>query len=131
GQNPAALPPLHIQIDDMRLGQASFGETTLESYPTSGGTHFEQVSTHSDNVEMRAHGDWTGSASSDRSAFSIDFSARNLGHMLDAFGYAGAVDGGATVAHVEGSWAGAPSMFALARPHRPLKAPGRGGSHHR
>jgi len=127
GQNPAALPALHIQIDDMRLGQANFGETTLESYPISGGTHFEQVSTHSDNVEMRAHGDWTGTATADHSAFSIDFSARNLGRMLDAFGYAGAVDGGATVAHVEGSWAGAPSMFALARLNGTLKVSVREG----
>jgi uncharacterized protein (TIGR02099 family) len=127
GQNPAALPPLHIQVDDMRLGQASFGATTLESYPIAGGTHFEQVGTHSDNVEMRARGDWTGSAVADHSEFSIDFSARNLGHMLDAFGYAGAVDGGATVAHVEGRWAGAPSMFALARLNGTLKVSVREG----
>jgi uncharacterized protein (TIGR02099 family) len=127
GQNPAALPALHIQVDDMRLGQANFGATTLESYPITGGTHFEQVSTHSDNVEMRAHGDWTGTAIADRSTFSIDFSAHNLGRMLDAFGYAGAVDGGATVAHVEGSWAGAPSMFALARLNGTLKVSVREG----
>ena len=127
GQNPAALPPLHIQIDDFRLGQANFGTTTLESYPIAGGTHFEQVSTHSDNVEMRAHGDWTGNAVRDTSAFVIDFSAQNLGHMMDAFGYAGAVDGGATVAHVDGSWAGAPSMFALARLNGTLKVSVREG----
>jgi uncharacterized protein (TIGR02099 family) len=127
GQNPGALPPLHIQVDDFRLGQATFGATTLESYPITGGTHFEQVSTHSDNVEMRAHGDWTGNATSDHSAFSIDFSAQNLGRMMDAFGYAGAVDGGATVAHVEGSWAGSPSMFALARLNGTLKVSVREG----
>ena len=127
GQNPAALPALHIQVDDLRLGQANFGATTLESYPVGGGTHFEQVSTHSDNVEMRAHGDWTGTATADHSAFSIDFSAHNLGHMLDAFGYAGAVDGGATVAHVEGTWGGAPSMFALARLNGTLKVSVREG----
>jgi len=127
GQNPAVLPALHIQVEDLRLGQANFGATTLESYPISGGTHFEQVSTHSDNVEMRAQGDWTGTAAADRSAFSIDFSAHNLGHMLDAFGYAGAVDGGATVAHIEGSWAGAPSMFALARLNGTLKVSVREG----
>jgi uncharacterized protein (TIGR02099 family) len=127
GQNPAALPPLHIQVEDFRLGQATFGATTLESYPISGGTHFEQVSSHSDNVEMRAHGDWTGTATADHSAFSIDFSARNLGHMMDAFGYAGAVDGGATVAHVEGGWSGAPAMFALARLNGTLKVSVREG----
>jgi uncharacterized protein YhdP len=121
GENPAAIPPLHIHIGDFRLGQANFGDTTLESYPIADGTHFEQVSTHSNNVEMRAHGDWTGRPSSDQSQFSIDFSARNLGHMLDAFGYAGVVDGGQTVTHIEGSWAGSPSTFTLARLNGTLK----------
>ncbi|MDR3385736.1 MAG: YhdP family protein [Rudaea sp.] len=122
GENPAAVPSLHIHIGDFKLGQANFGDTTLESYPIAEGTHFEQVSTHSNNVEMRAHGDWTGRPGSDISKFSIDFSAHNLGHMLDAFGYAGVVDGGETVAHVEGSWAGSPSTFALARLDGTLKA---------
>jgi len=112
--NPAALPPLHVHIADCRLGEANFGDTTIESYPIADGTHFEQVATHSDNLEMRAHGDWTGRPGSDSSHFAIDFTARNLGHMLDAFGYAGVVDGGGTVAHIEGSWRGAPSAFALA-----------------
>ena len=121
GENPAAAPPLHIHIADFKLGQANFGDTTLESYPIADGTHFEQVSTHSNNVEMRAHGDWTGRPGSDVSKFSIDFSAKNLGHMLDAFGYAGVVDGGQTVTHLEGSWAGSPSTFSLSRLDGTLK----------
>ena len=121
GENPAAVPPLHIRIGDFHLGHSSFGDTTLESFPVAEGTHFEQVSTHSNNVEMRAHGDWSGHPGSDRSIFSIDFSAHNLGRMLDAFGYAGVVDGGATVAHIEGSWAGSPSTFSLSRLDGSLK----------
>jgi len=113
-ENPANVPPLHIRIDDFRLGDSNFGTTTLESFPIANGTHFDQVSTHSSNVEMRAHGDWLGRPGSDQSTFSIDFSAHNLGRMLDAFGYAGVVDGGQTVAHIEGTWPGAPSTFALA-----------------
>jgi uncharacterized protein YhdP len=41
--------------------------------------------------------------------------------MLDAFGYAGVIVGGQTVAHIEGSWAGAPSAFAMARLDGTLK----------
>lgn len=121
GENPANVPPLHIRIGDFRLGQSRFGDTTLESYPIAGGTHFEQVTTHSSNVEMRARGDWTGRPGADVSKFSIDFSAHNLGRMLDTFGYAGVIDGGATVAHVEGHWNGSPSMFSLAHLDGTLK----------
>jgi len=119
--NPAALPPLHVHIGDCRLGEANFGDTTIESYPIADGTHFEQVATHSSNLEMRARGDWTGRPGSDVSRFAIDFTARNLGRMLDAFGYAGVVDGGQTVAHIEGNWNGSPSTFALARLDGTLK----------
>ncbi|MGE5167253.1 MAG: YhdP family protein [Deltaproteobacteria bacterium] len=122
GENPANVPPLHIRIGDFRLGDSRFGTTVVESYPIANGTHFEQVSTHSKNVEMRARGDWTGKPGSDVSDFTIDFSAQNLGRMLDTFGYAGVVDGGATVAHIQGQWAGSPSMFALARLDGTLKA---------
>ncbi len=121
GENPAALPPLHIRIDDFHLGHSNFGAATVESYPTPNGAHFEQVSTHSGNVQMRAHGDWNGLPGVDHSTFSIDFTAQNLGHMLDAFGYSGVVDGGQTVAVIDGSWAGSPSTFALARLDGTLK----------
>ncbi|HSE13606.1 MAG TPA: AsmA-like C-terminal region-containing protein, partial [Rudaea sp.] len=122
GENPASMPPLHIHIADFRLGDNNFGESTVETYPIAGGSHFEQVSTHSSNIEMRAHGDWTGRPGSDTSTFSIEMSAHNVGRMLDAFGYAGVIDGGATVAHIEGSWAGPPSSFALTRLDGTLKA---------
>jgi uncharacterized protein (TIGR02099 family) len=115
GENPAALPPLHVHVADLRLGKEAFGETSVETYPIAGGTHFEQVSAHSSNIEMRAHGDWTGRPGSDRSSFSVELTAHNVGRMLDSFGYSGVIVGGATVAHIEGDWAGAPSAFALAR----------------
>ena len=60
GENPASVPPLHIHISDFRLGDKNFGESVVETYPIANGSHFEQVSTHSANIEMRAHGDWTG-----------------------------------------------------------------------
>lgn len=126
-ENPTALPPLHIRIDDFHLGHSSFGTASVESYPIADGAHFEQVSTHSRNVEMRAHGDWTGTPGQDTSRFSIDFSAHNLGRMLDAFGYAGVVDDGQTVAQIHGSWAGSPSTFALARLDGTLKVSVREG----
>jgi len=121
GENPSEVPPLHIRIADFRLGKESFGETSVETYPTAAGSHFEQVSARSKNVELRARGDWTGRPGSDRSTFSIEVTAHDIGQMLDAFGYSGVIIGGQTVAHIEGNWAGAPSAFALARLDGTLK----------
>lgn len=113
--NPAAIPPLHIHIGDFRMGKANYGEATIESVPIADGMRFDQLSTHSRDIDMRAHGDWTRRNGYHRSTFGIDLSAQNLGHMLDALGSPGLIDGGKIVAHIDASWAGPPSSFALAR----------------
>lgn len=120
-ENPASVPPLHIHVNDFRLGEQAFGETSVETYPVADGAHFEQVSAHSPNIEIRGRGDWTGRPGSDRSTFSIEFSAHDIGQMLDGFGYPGVIVGGPTVAHIDGSWNGAPSNFSLARLDGTLK----------
>jgi uncharacterized protein (TIGR02099 family) len=111
--NPIAVPPLHIRIGDFRLGKASYGQATMETVPIADGMHFDQVTTHSSNIDMRAHGDWTAHGGHQRSTFGIDLSAQNLSRMLDALGYGGVVEGGQIVAHIDASWAGSPSAFAI------------------
>ncbi|MEP6938814.1 MAG: YhdP family protein, partial [Rudaea sp.] len=111
--NPAVVPPLHIRIADLHLGKANYGAATVETVPTADGMHFDHATTHSKNIDMRAHGDWTRRNGFHRSTFGIDLSAQNIGHMLDALGNSGLIDGGKTVAHIDASWPGTPSAFAL------------------
>ncbi|MDN5925239.1 MAG: TIGR02099 family protein, partial [Xanthomonadales bacterium] len=111
---PAAVPPLHLWIGDLRLGHARLGETRFESYPNAAGMHIERLETHSPDVQISARGDWTGSAQSNHTHLSIDFSSDDLGRMLDAFGFPGLVAGGTTLAHIDGTWPGPPSAFSLA-----------------
>lgn len=110
---PGSVPPLHIAIDDFRLGTASFGSALFKSHPVSNGMRIDQLETHSPNVTMTASGDWTGSAKDNRSHMAIKLSAQNLGHMMAALGFPGLIDGGATQATIDASWAGPPSAFAL------------------
>jgi uncharacterized protein (TIGR02099 family) len=112
---PASLPPLHIAIDDFMLGKASFGKAELESRPLAGGMHVDRIESHSPNVTMSATGDWTGTAGDNRSHLVITLAAQNLGHMMDALGFPGLIDGGQTKAEIDAVWPGAPSAFALAR----------------
>lgn len=115
GINPALIPPLHVLVGDLHLGHASFGAARLESYPIDGGMHLEQVQSDSPNIHMSARGDWLGKGGKDYSTFSIHFTAKNLGHMLDALGYVGVIDGGETVVNIDASWPGAPSSFTLSK----------------
>jgi uncharacterized protein (TIGR02099 family) len=112
---PGLLPPLHIWIGDLRIGRTVLGLTRWESRPVAGGMRIDQLDAKSPNLEMRAQGDWSGTPGANRSQLAIDLSSHNLGRMLDAFGYAGIIDGGRTTARIEAGWAGPPTGFALAR----------------
>ncbi|MEO6968714.1 MAG: YhdP family protein [Rhodanobacteraceae bacterium] len=115
GVAPGSLPPLHLSIADLHLGDARLGETHFESAPSATGMHVTRMDMQSKDVQIRSHGDWIGNAQSSRSQFVIDLVSDNLGRMLGAFGFAGLISGGDNArAHIEASWPGAPTAFALA-----------------
>lgn len=113
--DPAALPPLHLWVGDLKFGDAELGETRLETYPSGDGLHMELFESHSPNVNIRARGDWRRDQFGDRSSFELSFTSQNLGRMLDALGYSGFVEGGQTIAQFNVAWPGSPADFALAR----------------
>jgi uncharacterized protein YhdP len=97
------------------LGKASFGAAEFESYPVTNGMHVDKLDSRSPNINMTASGDWTGTAQSNRSHLAITLTAQNLGHMMDALGFPGLIDGGQTSADIDAIWPGPPSAFALAK----------------
>ncbi|CAM5265739.1 YhdP family protein [Rhodanobacter lindaniclasticus] len=121
GINPAALPPLHLWVRDLRLGDANLGEARLETWPTPKGMHIEQLRSLSKRVQVTASGDWEGSATNSRTRMRISFSAEDLGAMLSAFGYDGLVDGGKTRDELDASWPGSPTALSLATMDGTLK----------
>lgn len=114
GVNPAALPPFHVWVGDLRLGDAKLGEARLETWPTAEGMHIEQLRALSSRVQITGSGDWNGNAASSHTRMKISFAAEDLGTMLGAFGYEGLVNGGKTRDQLDASWPGAPSDLSLA-----------------
>jgi len=114
GINPAALPPFHLWLGDLRLGDAKLGEARLETWPTASGLHIEQLRALSSRVQINASGDWSGSATNSHTQMKIGFAAEDLGGMLGAFGFEGLVNGGKTTDELDASWPGAPSALSLA-----------------
>ncbi len=114
GVAPSSIPPLHLWVGELRMGSANLGEARFESWPTAEGMHIDRLETESPDIGMRASGSWNGSATDNRSHLDIDMTSQNLGGMLDALGFAGFIDGGQTLAHIDATWPGAPGAFALA-----------------
>jgi len=121
GVNPASLPPFHLLVDDLRLGNAHLGQARLESWPTAKGMHLDQLRALSPSVQITATGDWNGTAENSQTHLAIDFSAEDIGKMLDALGFDGLFNGGKTRAHLDGRWPGSPSAITLANLEGPLQ----------
>jgi uncharacterized protein YhdP len=112
---PDGLPPLHFAVADFRLGEASFGKARFDATPMPGGMRIDRLEAQSADVGIEASGTWTGNAGDSRSKLAIDLTSPDLGRMMDALGFAGLIDGGATAAHFDAAWPGPPSAFGFAK----------------
>jgi uncharacterized protein (TIGR02099 family) len=121
GVAPASLPPLHLQVTDMRLGKAKLGEARLETWPTDEGMHIDQLRAQSKNVQITAAGDWIGDEKRSRTHLAMDFASEDVARMLDALGFIGIFQGGRTSAKLDAVWPGGPSALALANMDGTLK----------
>ncbi|GAB2492148.1 YhdP family protein [Arenimonas alkanexedens] len=114
--DPAKLPPLRFNVQDLRLGELALGVADLQATPLPAGLRIDRFDTTSDAIELRSRGEWlrAGEGTS-RSRFNVEFGADSLGDMLAAFGLTGMVEDGETRGRLEGSWPGSPGSFALER----------------
>ncbi len=112
---PAAIPPLHVKVADLRLGNAHLGRTVFESAPTLAGMHVARFDSDGKDFAIRAQGNWIGTAAASQSRFTTDITSHDFGNMLAALGFKGLLAGGNnTHIHIEGTWPGGPAGFSLA-----------------
>ena len=113
--DPSGLPDLHLFAQSMSYSGIELGATRIEAYPTADGFRFEKVEAESENMNLRASGDWSLDESGHRSNFNIDMASESLGDFLRHLGIATPVEGGQTLVHFEVWWDGSPGQFQLAR----------------
>jgi len=112
---PTAIPPLHVTLGDLRVGDMNLGATTFESMPNALGMHVASFDSKHEGFTMHATGDWNGTMAFSQSHFLVDIAAQDFGKTLAAFGFSGLLAGGKdTHIHIEGAWPGGPSSFSLA-----------------
>ena len=112
--DPAKVPPLHLDVADVRFGDAKLGHLILQTHPIAQGLHIDQLDATAKSQTMSATGDWTRIGSGTRTRLAIGFQADSLGKMLDAFGFKGVVAAGKTQAKLQATWPGSPTAFRLA-----------------
>ena len=112
--DPAGIPPLSLDIDDLAFGNAVLGKARLRTRPVAGGLQVSQLQLRSPRQAIDVSGQWLGSGEHARTHFDASVRSENLGALLDNFGYAGQLRGGEGWLQFAAGWNGAPAAFNLA-----------------
>ncbi len=112
--DPSAIPPLSIDVDDLRVADATLGVTRFRSQPTANGMRIEQLQARSRQQAIELSGDWTGKGAQGRTRLVAGVDSDDIGALLQGLGMGGRVDGGNGNLHLEARWPGSPAAFTLA-----------------
>jgi uncharacterized protein YhdP len=112
--DPARIPPLSFDIDDLRIGEARLGSARVRTRPTANGLRIEQVQTRTPSQRIDVEGEWTGRGAAARTRLLARVDSDNFGALLDGFGMGGRVAGGRGNLTFDAGWAGSPQAFRLA-----------------
>ncbi len=109
--DPALLPALRIEVEQLSYGEADLGQMVLAVDPLPDGLRVSQLSIDSPSLNATATGLWRNAAKGETCDFTINASTADLGKLLTAGGYADTVKRGAGTFHIEAQWPGSPADF--------------------
>ena len=112
--DPAKIPPLALDIDDLAFGKAVLGRTTLRTQPLGDGLQVTQLQFRSPKQAIDITGQWRGIGARARTDLDVAVRSENLGGLMDNLGYGGQLRGGQGQMQFSAGWDGAPAGFNLA-----------------
>lgn len=125
--DPARIPPLALEIDDLRLDDAVLGRASLRTRATGTGLQIEHFSAATPGQRIDARGSWTGRGKAARTRFEVDLASTDFGRLLTGLGHVGRLDGGEGRMSLAAEWAGGPMQFDLVKVSGNLKGEVRDG----
>lgn len=125
--NPAAIPPLALDIGDLQFAGARLGSAQLRTKPVPNGMRVQQLSLRSPGQKIEVQGDWTGRGATGHTQMSATIDSQDLGALLDGLGFKGRVEGGTGKVQFDARWAGSPADFSLASMEGSLAVAARDG----
>ena len=111
--DPANIPALSFDVDDLRIGATALGRARFRSLPMVGGLRVQEFSTAGSKQRIKATGSWFGRGQSERSALKMDVDSDDIGALLVGLGLGGQVTGGKGRLGVEATWRGGPDRFDI------------------
>jgi len=113
--DPSRIPPLSLDIAELRFGDAKLGAASLRTRALANGIRIDQFRTRTPTQRIDLSGEWLGRGSAARTHMTVTVDSDDFGAFLPAFGYGGQLSGGRGKARMDATWPGSPETFSLAR----------------
>ncbi|GAB3514437.1 YhdP family protein [Pseudoxanthomonas daejeonensis] len=114
GFDPAAIPPLALDVDDLRYRQAILGKASLRTRPVPAGLSVERLQVQAGEQKIEATGEWLGRGDAARTHLALQVDSGDMGALMDGLGYRNWLARGEGQVHFDASWPGTPAGFSLA-----------------
>ncbi|MFT4178931.1 MAG: YhdP family protein [Thermomonas sp.] len=114
GFDPARIPPLLIDVADLRIGSVALGQARFRSTPTAAGLRMDQITATGSQQRLSGSGLWSGRGDAARTQLALKIDSDDVGKLLTGLGLGGQVGGGKGGFDVDARWRGGPDAFALA-----------------
>ncbi|MGV8941678.1 MAG: YhdP family protein [Lysobacter sp.] len=111
--DPARIPPLAVDIDELRIAEASLGSARLRTRATASGMEVEQFHAQMPGQTIDVSGSWNGRGAAARTRVDARLKSEDFGRLMTGFGYGGRLDGGDGDMTLDASWQGGPMQFGL------------------
>jgi len=111
--DPAKIPALTIDIDDLHLSDAKLGTAKVRTRPTVTGMRIEQLQTRAPKQRIDLSGDWNGKGAMASTHLKVDIGSDDFGALLTGFGMGNRVAGGEGTVKFNAGWPGSPVAFRL------------------
>lgn len=125
--NPANIPPLTFDVDDLRLGNSALGRARFRTSPMAGGLRLDEFTTTGGKQRFNGSGTWVGAGASARSDLKLTVDSDDIGALLVGLGLGGQVSAGRGTLGVVANWRGSPDRFDLMNVNAELSLDARDG----
>ena len=115
GMDPARIPSLSIDVDDLKVADAALGRGTIRTRQTPAGLQLVQLATRGDGEAIDATGSWTGADSAARTKMVADVTSDDFGKLMSELGLGNRLAHGEGRLHLSAGWPGSPAAFQPAR----------------
>ena len=110
--DPARVPPLALDVDDLRVLNARLGQAVFRSRPAPGALEIQRLQTRADGRRLDLTGRWSGGAGG-RTALDATLVSDDFGALLADIGVGGMIAEGRGTARFQAAWPGSPMQFRL------------------